>query len=257
MPVRQSFCYPLYAKGRSPAELFDAVRRIGYPATEFWFRDAELEQLVDEALAAGLTVASICGHTSLTDGLNNPADHDRINGELLESIDYATAHGIGGLICFSGNRREGQTDDEAIDACVAGLRRAAPAAERAGINLNLELLNSRVDHPGYQADRSRWGLEVVRRVGSPRAKLLYDIYHMQIMEGDVIRTLTENVQWIGHIHTAGNPGRRDMDDRQELNYTAICRALSAAGYEGYVGHEFTPRGEPLEALRAAFQTCNA
>ena len=120
----------------------------------------------------------------------------------------------------------------------------------------MELLNSKVDHPGYQCDHTAWGLAVLQQVNSPNVKLLYDIYHMQIMEGDVIRTMTANLDAIGHIHTAGNPGRNELDDRQELNYRGICRALSDAGYDGYVGHEFRPRGDLVESLRQAYELCN-
>ena len=137
-----------------------------------------------------------------------------------------------------------------------GLRRVAPYAEKRGVNLNIELLNSKIDHPGYQCDHSAWGVAVCERVNSPRVKLLFDIYHMQIMEGDVIRNIRENIGWIGHFHTAGNPGRRDMDDDQELNYAGICRAIAASGYDGYVGHEFQPKGDVLEALRRAFALCD-
>jgi hydroxypyruvate isomerase len=130
------------------------------------------------------------------------------------------------------------------------------AAEQKKVNLNLELLNSKVNHPGYQCDKTAWGAEVVRRVGSPNVKLLYDIYHMQIMEGDIIRTIRQNIKAIGHFHTAGNPDRRDMDDTQEMNYKGICKAIAQAGYEFYVGHEFNPKGDPIEALRAAFVQCD-
>ena len=147
-------------------------------------------------------------------------------------------------------------EEEAIDNTADGLRRVALYAEDQGINLNIELLNSKVDHEGYQCDCTAWGLEVVERVDSPRVKLLYDIYHMQIMEGDVIRTIGEHSAAIGHFHTAGNPGRNDLDDAQELNYAAICSAIAATGYDGYVGHEFVPKGEVVSALRQAFELCN-
>ncbi|MCB0015375.1 MAG: TIM barrel protein, partial [Anaerolineales bacterium] len=137
----------------------------------------------------------------------------------------------------------------------AGLRRIAPYAEAQGVTLNLELLNSKVDHPGYQCDHTAWGLAVLAQAPSPRVKLLYDIYHMQIMEGDLIRNLTTYVGQIGHIHTAGNPGRQDLDEQQEINYAAVCRALAAAGYADFVGHEFRPKGETLPALRQAYDVC--
>ena len=134
-----------------------------------------------------------------------------------------------------------------------GLAPVTEAAEAAGVSLNIELLNSKVDHPGYQCDHTAWGVAVCRRVGSPRVKLLYDIYHMQIMEGDLCRTITENIDFIGHFHTAGNPGRRDMDETQEIYYPAVVRAIRETGYDGYVAHEFSPKGDKLEALERAFR----
>jgi len=129
------------------------------------------------------------------------------------------------------------------------------AAEDKGINLCVELLNSKVDHPDYQCDRTAWGVEVCKMVGSPRAKLLYDIYHMQIMEGDLIRTIRDNIQYIGHFHTAGNPGRHDMDETQEIYYPAVMKAIADTGYKLYVGHEFIPKGDVIKAIEKAFETC--
>ena len=117
----------------------------------------------------------------------------------------------------------------------------------------MELLNSKVNHPGYQCDHTAWGVAVCEKVNSPRVKLLYDIYHMQIMEGDLIRTIRQNIKWIGHFHTAGNPGRNDMDDTQELNYAGICRGIAGTGYDLYVGHEFKPKGDLIEAMRETFR----
>jgi len=225
-------------------------------AVELWRRDDEFEEVVGLAKRHRLVVASMCGHDSLPDGLNKRSNHQRIEAELRASIDIAARHGIPSLICFSGNRQPHMGELEAIEAVADGLKRVAPYAERKGVNLNLELLNSKVDHPGYQCDHTAWGVAVCERVGSPRVKLLYDIYHMQIMEGDVIRTIRENIRWIGHFHTAGNPGRNDMDDTQELNYAGICRAIAATGYDLYVGHEFVPKGDPIEALRQTFTLCD-
>jgi hydroxypyruvate isomerase len=137
-----------------------------------------------------------------------------------------------------------------------GLRRVAPYAEECGINLNLELLNSKIDHPGYQCDHTAWGVAVCERVGSPRVKLLYDIYHMQIMEGDIIRTIRENIKWIGHFHTAGVPGRNDLDDTQDLNYRGICSAIASTAYDLYLGHEYKPKGESLPSIQQAFAVCD-
>ena len=257
MKIKQSFCYPLYQpKGMSAADVFKAVAEIGYPAVEIWFRDEGFDEFAGLAAKNGLRVASIAGHLSLADGLNKRSNHDRIEAELKQSIDVAAKHNIPGVICFSGNRQPYQTEMEAIDACVDGLRRVAAYAEKKGVNVNMELLNSKVDHPGYQCDRTDWGVAVCERVNSPRVKLLYDIYHMQIMEGDIIRTMQKNIKWIGHFHTAGNPGRKDMDDTQEMNYTGICRAIAATGYDLYVGHEFSPKGDIIEALGTAFHICD-
>lgn len=257
MPIKQSVCVPILPQGTMSQDLlFAEIAKIGYPAIEIWGRGDNFEGFCEAAASHGLRVVSVSGHDSLPDGLNNPANHDRIADELRESIDVAAANGVSGLICFSGDHIPGLGDEEAIANTAACLRRAAPHAEAKGVNLNLELLNSKVNHAGYQCDHSAWGLAVVQQAESPNVKLLYDIYHMQIMEGDVIRTMTENLDAIGHIHTAGNPGRNELDDNQELNYRGICRALSDAGYDGYVGHEFHPRGDVVEALRQAFELCN-
>ncbi len=257
MSLKQSFCYPCFTNASIDfAKLCATAAGIGLPAIEWWFRDeATFAGQVAKAKAHGLQVASICGHTSLQSGLNDPAEHDRIEAELRASINLAAEHGIPNLICFSGNRREGQADNDAIVTCANVLKRVAPLAEDAGISLNIELLNSKVDHPGYQCDRTAWGAAVCEGVGSPSVKLLYDIYHMQIMEGDVIRTIRDNIQWIGHFHTAGNPGRHDLDDEQELNYRAICNAIRETDYDGFIAHEFRPKGDPIQALQNAFDIC--
>lgn len=256
MPLKQSFCYPCFQSKEVDFEaLCGAAARIGYPAVEWWARDDRFTERVTTARRHGLVVASMCGHGTLTAGLNNPADHDRIEAEVRESLELAAQHRIPNLICFSGNRREGQTDMDALQACVTGLRRVAPLAEEAGVNVNLELLNSKVDHPGYQCDHTAWGVAVCEQVDSPNIKLLYDIYHMQIMEGDVIRTIQEHICWIGHFHTAGNPGRQDLDETQELNYGAICQAIRETGYDGFLAHEFRPKSDPIQALRSAFNLC--
>jgi len=257
MRIKQSMCYPIFRpKDMDLDTLFRIGAEIGYAAVELWSRGDDFEEVVSLAKKHNLVVASMSGHASLPDGLNNRSNHDRIEAELRESIDIAAKHGIPGLICFSGNRQPHMSELEAIDAVADGFRRIAPYAEEKGINLNMELLNSKVNHPGYQCDHTAWGVAVCEKVNSPRVKLLYDIYHMQIMEGDLIRTIRENIKWIGHFHTAGNPGRHDMDDTQELNYTGICAAIAATGYDLYVGHEFSPKGDLIEALRQTFELCD-
>jgi hydroxypyruvate isomerase len=259
MRIKQSICYPIFRpQDMSLDDLFKVAAEIGYAAVEFWSREGEgdYEAVIETAKRHGLAVVSMMGHNSLPDGLNKRSNHDRIEAELRESIDIAAKHGIPGLICFSGNRQPSQTDLEAIDAVADGFSRIAPYAEEKGINLNMELLNSKVNHPGYQCDHTAWGVAVCEKVNSPRVKLLYDIYHMQIMEGDLIRTIRQNIKWIGHFHTAGNPGRSDMDDTQELNYAGICKAIAGTGYDLYVGHEFRPKGDLIAAMRETFTICD-
>ena len=258
MGIHQSFCVPILRDlgGLTRDELYRALSDIGYEAVEIWGRGEDFDELVETAKKHGLVVASMCGHASLGDGLNKPENHDRIESELTESIDLAVRHGIPGLICFSGNRNPGQSDYEGLVECARVLRRIAPYAQDQSVNLNVELLNSKVDHPLYQCDRTGWGVALCEMVNSPRVKLLFDIYHMQIMEGDVIRSLQKAIGWIGHFHTAGNPGRQDLDDAQELNYRGICRAISDTGYGLYLGHEFRPKGGCVDAARAAFAVCD-
>jgi hydroxypyruvate isomerase len=254
--IQQSFCYMLFMRDRTMEQVIQAAADIGYAAVELWGREhAPFDELCALAGEHGLTVASMVGHASLPDGLNRRENHTRIQEELHASIEVAAEHGIPGLICFSGNRG-GLDDEHGAAHCIEGLNRVKSYAEKHGVNLNLELLNSKVDHPDYQCDHTPWGVRVVQAVDSPNVKLLYDIYHMQIMEGDLIRTIRENVRYIGHFHTAGNPGRRDMDASQEIWYPAVMRAIAESGYGLYVGHEFHPKGDGIAALRQAYETCN-
>lgn len=250
--LRQSVCLPILGLKR-PERLIPALARIGYAAVEIWHHDAwpDFPGLVARARRHGLTVASMCGHRSLDEGMNCRAHHAGIERELRATIEVAARHGVPGLICFAGRRRPGQSDRAGLQECARLLRRAAPWAERHGVTLNVELLNSKIDHPGYLADRTEWGAALCEEVGHPSVKLLYDIYHLQIMEGDLIRTIERHHRWIGHFHTAGHPGRHELDDRQEINYRAVFRAIAATGYAGYVGHEFRPRGSVLKSLNEA------
>lgn len=249
--IRQAACYWAFVRGdMTPEKFFRTLAKIGYEGVEMVPRE-----LWDAARDQGLRIVTMAGHRSLTDGLNRRENHDRIEEEILRNIELAKQYDIPVLICFSGNRR-GISDEEGLENTVEGLKRVAKAAEESGITLCLELLNSKVNHPDYQCDHTWWGVEVCKRVGSPAVKLLYDIYHMQIMEGDLIRTITQNIQYIGHFHTGGNPGRHDIDETQEINYPAVMRAIAETGYQGYVGHEFIPKGDPVEALRKAFELCD-
>ena len=192
---------------------------------------------------------------NITDGLNLKSNHDYIVRNLEKTIPLAAKAGVPNVITFFGNRRS-LGDAEAITNCVAGLNRVKKVAEDHGVTICVELLNSKVDHKDYQGDRTSFGVRVVKAVGSPRVKLLYDIYHMQIMEGDIIRTIRDNHQWIAHFHTGGIPDRHEIDSSQELNYAAVCTAIAATGYKGYVAHEFIPTRDPLTSLREAALLCD-
>jgi hydroxypyruvate isomerase len=191
----------------------------------------------------------------LTSGFNDPALHDMLVRELEETLPLAAAAGIPNLIAMFGNRK-GRSDEEGARNCIQGLRRIAPAAERHGITVCVELLNSKVDHKDYMGDHTAFGVKVIEGVGSPRVKLLYDIYHMQIMEGDVIRTIRTHSAHLAHFHTGGVPGRNELDDSQELNWRTVCDAIADLGFAGYVAHEFVPARDPLTSLREAFTLCD-
>jgi hydroxypyruvate isomerase len=208
----------------------------------------------DQWREEGFVIATIAGHGALSDGLNKVENHQRIADELRANLEVAKKFEIPNLICFSGNR-DGKSEEEGAANTIAGLQLVAKDAEDAGVNLILELLNSKVDHVDYQCDHTPWGVKVVKAVASPRVKLLYDIYHMQIMEGDLIRTIKDNIEHIAHFHTAGNPGRNDLDDQQEIYYPPVARAIHESGYEGWVGHEFLPKGDTVAALRQAYEMC--
>jgi hydroxypyruvate isomerase len=187
-------------------------------------------------------------------GFNDPAHHAMLLRELETTIPLAAKAGVPNVIAMFGNRN-GRSDSEAIEACVRGLSAIKPLAEEQGVTVCVELLNSKVDHAGYQGDHTAFGAAVMEGVSSPRVKLLYDIYHMQIMEGDVIRTIQTHAKHIGHFHTGGVPGRHELDDTQELNWHAVARAIADTNFTGYMAHEFTPTREPLESLREAVKIC--
>jgi hydroxypyruvate isomerase len=232
-------------RGVAADALIRAAAAMGYDGIEL----AE-EALWPAIAAAGLAIASHRGHGTIEAGLNRREHHDRIEDELLANLALAQQWRIPTLIFFSGNR-DGLADEEGVESTALGLSRVARAAEDAGVVLALELLNSRVDHPDYQCDHTAWGLQVIEWVASPAVRLLYDVYHMQVMEGDVIRTIQNRHAAFGHYHVAGNPGRHEPDASQELWYPAIYAAIAAGGFSGYVGMEFIPRGDPIAALQAA------
>ena len=248
--MRQSVCRWCFRS--IPLEtFFQDISKLGLTAVDL------LEE--DEwrlAKRHGLTCSTgYGGGGTITDGLNDPANHAAIIRNLEQSLPKAAQAEVPNIIAFFGNRR-GLSDEQGTDNCVAVLERIAPVAESEDVTVVVELLNSKVDHRDYQGDRTPFGVEVVTRVNSPRVKLLYDIYHMQIMEGDVIRTIRNNHTHIAHYHTAGVPGRHEIADTQELNYPAICRAIRDTGYTGYLAHEFIPTGDPMTSLGDAVMLCD-
>ena len=202
----------------------------------------------------GLVPAMVTGAGTIPVAWNRKENHDKLEKDMRENIAKAAAAKLPNVITFSGNRK-GLADDEGRDTCILGLKRVVKVAEDAGVTICLELLNSKVDHKDYQCDHTKWGVDVCKAVGSPRLKLLYDIYHMQIMEGDVIRTIRENIQYIGHFHTGGVPGRHELDETQELQWRTIAQAIADLKFEGYFAHEFVPAKDPIASLKQAFALC--
>ena len=201
----------------------------------------------------------IGGKVSLNEGWNNPKFHDQLIKDYLEAIPLVAKAGYKNLICFSGNRN-GMDDATGLKNCAEGLRKILPLAEKNNVIIQMELLNSKVDHKDYMCDKTPWGVELCKTLGSPNFKLLYDIYHMQIDEGDVIRTIRDNHQYIGHYHTGGVPGRHEINESQELYYPAIMKAILETGYQGYVAQEFIPTGktndDKVAALKKAMKVCD-
>ena len=195
--------------------------------------------------------------TLIETGFNDPVNHAMLLKELEVAIPLAARAHVPNLIAMFGKRNPLIDRSGAIDNCIAGLARIVPLATESGVTICVELLNSKVDHPTYEGDHTAFGATVMQGVSSPHVKLLYDIYHMQIMEGDVIRTIRDNIQWIGHFHTGGVPGRHEIDATQELNYRAIARAIADVGFRGYLAHEFVPtRADPFASLAEAVGICS-
>lgn len=249
--IKHSVCRWCYG-GMKLDDLCRAAAEMGIQSVELLNPD---EWPVAQAHGLTCAVASFVKSNPIHKGFNRVEHHDAMVKELEERLPLVKAAGIPCQIVFSGNRA-GMSDAEGLEHCVKGLKRLTPMAEDIGVTLVMELLNSKVDHKDYMCDRTPWGAELVKRVGSPRFKLLYDIYHMQIMEGDVIRTITDHIDAIGHFHTGGVPGRREIDLSQELNYKAICEAIVKKGYTGYLGQEFMPSRDAMTSLREAVAICD-
>jgi hydroxypyruvate isomerase len=202
-----------------------------------------------------LCTMGYAGGGTIPDALNRLEHHDAIETAFRTNIPLAAKTGVPNVITFSGTRR-GMSDEEGAKNTIAGLNRMKKIAEDNGVNICMELLNSKVNHHDYMCDHTAWGVQVMEEVNSPNVKLLYDIYHMQIMEGDLIATITKNMQWMGHFHTGGVPGRHELDNTQEVQWDGVMRGIAGAGYKGYVAHEFVPVRDPLSILRQAVDLCD-
>jgi hydroxypyruvate isomerase len=246
--LKQSICRWCY--GSIPLD------RLAAEAVKLGFKSIELLTAEEYKVVKpfGLTCAML-GRVSITEGLNRVENHAKIERELRENIEFAAAEGLPNVICMAGNRR-GMPDEEGLANCATGLKRVLGLAEEKKVTVCMEGLNSKIDHRDYMYDHTKWGVDLCKRLGSPRFRLLYDIYHMQIMEGDVIRTIRENKEYLAHFHTGGVPGRHEIDDGQELHYPAIIKAILATGYQGYLGQEFIPTREPLVSLAQGFRICD-
>jgi hydroxypyruvate isomerase len=252
--LKQSIVKWCFDKHWSLEQMCQQAKRLGCDSVEI-VEPADFPVLKKH----GLSCAIAPSHTFVK-GMNNPKYHETCLEKMRTAIDACSEAGFPNVITFTGFR-EDIPDDAGIKNCVAGYKKVVGYAEKKKVTLCLEMLNSRVDeemkgHPGYQGDHTDYCMEIIKQVGSSRLKLLFDIYHVQIMDGDVIRRIRQYAEYIGHIHTAGNPGRAELDDKQEINYPPIMRALVEVKYTGYVGQEFIPTRDPASGLEEAVKLCD-
>ena len=246
--LNQSLCKWCYDKNLSLEELCVHAKKMGLVGIDL-LGPKDFETLKKH----GLVCTMVTSH-KLTDGLCDPKYWDEALRIINESIEAASSAGFRNVICFSGNAR-GIDRKTGMKNCAEALRKIVSVAEKKKVILNMELLNSRVDHADYMCDLSAWGIELCKQVASDHFKLLYDIYHMQIMEGDIIRSIQSNHKYFGHYHTGGNPGRHEIDHTQEIYYPPIAKAIAESGFDGYIAHEFLPTGDTLESLSQAVKIC--
>ncbi len=249
--INHSVCRWCYS--RIPLEEFaDQCKDLGIQSVEL-LNPNEWDVVLSRGLSCAISFGSSLG---ITKGFNDPQYHDQARKEMMEIIPDAADKGIPQIICFSGNRGA-ISDEDGMENCAVGLDPVVREAEKHGVKIVMELLNSKVDHADYMCDHTEWGVQLVEKIGSPNFTLLYDIYHMQIMEGDVIRTIRDNHKYISHYHTGGVPGRNEIDETQELYYPAIMKAIAETGYDGYVAQEFIPsRGNAIRSLKQGIDICN-
>ena len=249
--INHSVCKWCY--GSIPLEEFcQAGKKIGLQSVEL-LEVKDFPTLKKHDLVCAM-VSGVPG--GITSGLNRLENHDKIVQFIEQTAPIVADHGYPNIICFSGNRA-GMSDEQGLENCAVGLKRIAPIAEKHKINVCMELLNSKHDHHDYMCDHTPWGVELVKKVGSERFKLLYDIYHMQIMEGDMIATIRANHQYIAHYHTGGVPGRGEIDETQEINYPAVMKAIIDTGFKGFCAQEFIPkRPDPIASLKQGVEICD-
>ena len=249
--IKQAICGGCLRKARmSMSETVALLKKMGLAGMDF-VRQGDWPLFKKHGLVATI----VRGAGSIRKGLNDKSMHKKFLADFKANMQAAAEAKWPNVICMAGDRK-GISDREGMDNCCQILKEAAKIAEDLGVTICMELLNSRVNHPGYMCDKSAWGFELCRRVGSPRFKMLYDIYHMQIMEGDLIATIRKNIDLIGHFHTAGVPGRHELGDDQEIYYPAVMRAIAETGYKGYVAHEYTPTRDPVKSLIQAVEACD-
>ncbi|MGA8529189.1 MAG: TIM barrel protein [Acidobacteriaceae bacterium] len=280
MPSRRAFLQSGAAASLTaalPAQTISrpvAVGRLHQSVCRWCYNSVSLDQLCQWAVQLGLRGIDLlevadyevprrygllctmgyAGGGTISDALNRTENHAAIEAAFRKNIPLAAKAGVPNVITFSGNRR-GMSDDEGARNTIAGLNRLKPIAEENGVTICIEMLNSKINHPDYMADHTAWGARVMHEVNSPRVRLLYDIYHMQIMEGDLIDTIRRNIGVIGHFHTGGVPGRHELDASQEIQYQAVAKAIADTGFNGYLAHEFVPAGDPFSGLRQAVEIC--
>jgi hydroxypyruvate isomerase len=249
--LRQSVCRWPFAD-IPDKDFFPMVKQLGFGAVDL-LTEKEWPLAMDQGL-----ICSMGTPTERRDfirrGLNDRANHPLLLAELERTIRAATQNNVPNVIAMVGNR-DGKSDEEGLAATVEAVNQVKALAEEEEINLCFEMLNSKVDHHDFMGDRMEFGLKLMYSVNSPRVRLLYDIYHMQIMEGDVIRTIRDHGHWIAHYHTAGNPGRNELDPGQELNYQGIAQAIADTGFKGWIAHEFIPTRDPKQGLAEARVVC--
>ena len=243
-----SWCYP----NLSLEELCIEAKRIGLVGIDL-VKPKDFHVLKKYGLTSSMTEGAEINHK---ESFNDPNYHSELKDRYMNHINLVSKAGFKNLICFSGNRK-GMDDETGLNNCIIGLKNILSYAEKKGVVILMELFNSKIDHPDYMCDKTSWAIELCKRIESPNFKLLYDIYHMQIQEGDIIRTINDNHIYFGHYHTAGVPGRNEINASQELNYPAIMKAIVKTGYSGFVAQEFNPtRNNPIESLEESINICD-